>query len=105
MEWEDGLDHIVSHRPSSSTTGYEEPVVRVEGVRGRPRFDISYSQLEFLSSLSFSWTKIASLLGVSRMTIYRRRVEFHMIDVGTVIHDYSDLISLVCQMKGSPHMG
>ena len=39
--------------------------------RGRPRFEISQSQLEYLASLSFSWSEIASLLGVSRMTIYR----------------------------------
>ena len=46
--------------------------------RGRPRFDISKDQLEYLSSMSFTWTQIASMLGVSRMTIYRRRVEFGM---------------------------
>ena len=42
---------------------------------GRPRFDISRDQLEYLSSI---WTQIANMLGVSRMTIYRRRVEFEM---------------------------
>ena len=47
-------------------------------LRGRPRFDISQDQLEYLSSMSFTWTQIASMLGVSRMTIYRRRVEFGM---------------------------
>ena len=46
--------------------------------RGRPRFDIGQDQLEYLSSMSFTWTQIASMLGVSRMTIYRRRVEFGM---------------------------
>ena len=38
---------------------------------GRPRFEISKDQLEYLASLSFKWTEIAALLGVSRMTIYR----------------------------------
>ena len=39
--------------------------------RGRLRFNVSKQQLEYLSSLGFSWTEVASLLGVSRMTIYR----------------------------------
>ena len=38
---------------------------------GRPRFDISKDQLEYLSSLGFKWTEVVALLGVSRMTIYR----------------------------------
>ena len=39
--------------------------------RGRPRFDISKEQLLYLYSFSFSWSDIAKVLGVSRMTIYR----------------------------------
>ncbi len=41
------------------------------GGRGRPRFDVNKSQLEYLESLSFKWTEIASILGISRMTLYR----------------------------------
>ena len=40
---------------------------------------IEKEQIEYLRSLSFSWTDIAVLLGVSRMTLYRRRVEFGML--------------------------
>jgi len=46
--------------------------------RGRPRFNIGQEQLEYLASLSFSWSEIASLFGVSRNSIYRvclRRLE------------------------------
>ena len=39
--------------------------------RGRPRFDVSIEQLRYLKSLSFRWSEIAALLGVSRMTLYR----------------------------------
>ena len=46
--------------------------------RGRPPFIVAKEQLEYLRSLSFSWTDIALLLGVSRMTLYRRRQEFGM---------------------------
>lgn len=57
---------------------YQCPLSHVPGARGRPPFDISRDQLEYLSSLSFSWTQIASILGVSRMTIFRRRQNFNI---------------------------
>lgn len=47
--------------------------------RGRPRFNISKEQLVHLLSLDFTWSEIASLLGVSRMTIYRLEVFFLII--------------------------
>ena len=43
---------------------------------GHPRFDVTVEQLEYLSSLSFTWAKIAQLLGISRMTLYRKRLEY-----------------------------
>ena len=43
----------------------------MRGGPGRPRFDVSKEQLEYLSLLSFKWNEIAVLLGVSRMTVYR----------------------------------
>ena len=46
---------------------------------GRPRFQISKEQLEYLHSLFFSWTAIAGVLMVSRTTMYRRRVEFGLL--------------------------
>ena len=45
--------------------------------RGRPRFDIAKEQLLLLSSLNFTWSEIASLLGFSRMTIYRLTFLLH----------------------------
>ncbi len=72
MEYSDTLDQ---HRASSH---YVTPT-EVTGTRGRPRFQISKQQLEYLRSLSFSWTAIADMLMVSRMTVYRRRVEFGLL--------------------------
>ena len=43
---------------------------------GRSKFYVSRDQLEYLSSMSFNWTQIAEMLGVSQMTIYCRRVEY-----------------------------
>lgn len=64
-EWDVHLDNIYS---------YWAPTV--QGQIGRPPFSISRDQLEYLSSMSFTWTQIASMLGVSRMTVYRRRIEY-----------------------------
>ena len=49
---------------------YQAPVAHT-GRRGRPKFDIDKEQIEYLLSLSFNWSEIAALLGVSRMTLYR----------------------------------
>lgn len=63
----------------STSTAYRVPQEATSG-RSRPRFDISIDQIEYLRSLSFTWTDIASLLGVSRMTVFWRRVEFEMVN-------------------------
>ncbi len=57
---------------------YQLPLRHSAG-RGRPRFHVTKEQLEFLRSLSFSWSSISKMLGVSRMTIYRRRVQYGLI--------------------------
>ena len=59
----------------------------------------------YLSSLGFTWTAIASMLGVSRMTVYRRRQEFNMLEVGEPISD-ADLLSLLRELRDTfPEMG
>ena len=40
--------------------------------RGRPRFSVSKSQIEGLRDLGFTWSKIAAMIGVSRITLHRR---------------------------------
>ena len=34
----------------------------------------------YLMSMSFSWTQIAQMLGVSHMTVYRRWLEYGLLD-------------------------
>ena len=62
----------------SESMAYRVPV-KTSTSRGRPRFTISQDQFEYLMTLSFTWTDISCLLGVSRMTIFRRQVEFQML--------------------------
>jgi hypothetical protein len=75
-QWESYIDRVQSNPYPHN---YLPPLARRAHVRGRPLFEISEDQLLYLSSLSFTWTEIASLLGVSRMTIYRRRCNFNML--------------------------
>ena len=51
-------------------TAYRAPIM-LSGERGRPSFDVSKEQLEYLSSMQFTWSEIAALIGVSRSTVYR----------------------------------
>ena len=66
-KWEE-YDDIVNSHPERYS--YHVPVIHRNRV-GRPRFQISRDQLLYLISLSFKWTEISALLGVSRMTVYR----------------------------------
>lgn len=70
---------------------YCAPIIRQPHARGRPPFQISQDQLSYLASLSFTWTEIAELLGVSRMTIYRRRHDFNMLDSASNRNTLTDL--------------
>ena len=52
---------------------YQAPTIRT-GQRGCAMFHVTYDQLEYLSPLSFSWTKIAQLLGILGFRVTRDRV-------------------------------
>ena len=66
LEYKDLLDSDLA----ISGVAYHVPVVHT-GQRGRPRFEVTRGQVEYLASLSFTWSEIATLLGVSRTTLYR----------------------------------
>ena len=70
--WDTYLDEILS---MSTVSRYRASVTHT-GNRGRPSFSIEQNQIEYLRYLNFSWTEISDLIGVSRMTIYRRRRDF-----------------------------
>jgi len=77
VQWEQYLDHL---ELEESVTAYTVPIDRSHERIGRPRLGIGRDQLEYFVSLSFNWTQVAAILGVSRMTVYRRRREFGMLD-------------------------
>lgn len=62
-----------SHGPKLKRTKHQ---CLVKGMPGRPELIITREQLEYLWGMHFSWTQISGLLGVSRMTVYRRRRGF-----------------------------
>ena len=84
-EWVRLKDNVMAIQVSSA---YCAPVIGNSG-RGRPSFEVSFDQIDYLRSLSFSWTGIASLLGISRMTWYRRRRMFGLANGGTTLDDDS----------------
>lgn len=91
------FDQVVS----IPNTSYLPSIVQGGG-RGRPS---KADQLEYLRSLSFSWTEISAMLGISRMTLYRRHIEYGMLRDGRSI-DYDELLVLLREMRVDfPDMG
>ena len=79
--WQSFIDQLDSNYTVVSRAqmeSYQAP--RVRQGRGRPHAIISQEQLQYLWSMNFSWTQISELLGVSRMTVYRRRRDLGMVD-------------------------
>jgi hypothetical protein len=61
LEWELHLERLDYERERTAYRAARDHT----GQRGRPKFHISRDQLVFFRTLSFTWTNIASLLGVS----------------------------------------
>ena len=76
--------------------------LRRDGRPGRPKFIIRREQLLFLHELRFTWTKIATMYGMSRRTMYNIRCELGLTSANsprfTVISD-SDLKAIVTEIK------
>ena len=58
--------------------------------QGRPRAVVSQQQLLYLHSFNFSWTHIADLIGVSRVTLFSRRRELGILDSATMMSMHDD---------------
>lgn len=101
---------VVQHIKEQNTDNRfrcQNEAANCEKLRGRPRFRVTKPQIESLREIGFSWTKIAALIGVSRVTLYRRRRE---LEIGEQ-HDYSEItdaqLDVVIQsiVQNSPNSG
>ena len=103
-EWECYNDSLTAGT-GAMLTAYQVESIGT-GLRGRPHFQVQKEQLEYLSSLGFSWTAIAALLGVSCMTIYRRRQEYGLLrDPQSTLSD-RDLTTVLRHLRSEhPYIG
>lgn len=104
--WYRRLDQLDAHIENNE--GYRAPQIAGRAGRGRPQFLISQDQLEYLQSLNFTWSEIGHMLGVSRMTIYRRRRDFGILDIRSNLKTISDadLRTYLSQLRQDmPNMG
>jgi hypothetical protein len=97
-KWEEYQNILDSGSPNEALA-YCVPVVHT-GRRGRPRFDVTKEQLEYLASL---WSDIAALFGVSRTTIFRRRADFGMLEDPSADLSDEDLLAFVSDMRSTTH--
>ena len=101
-EWEGYLNNPLG----SEAHSYHARTVSTVYQPGRPKFDITKQQLEYLRSLGFTWVQIAKLVGVSRMTIFRRRQEFEMAESFNMSITDHELEIVVRQIKQDfPYVG
>ena len=92
----DAVEDTLSSTPRE--TGYSVP--RIIDGGGRPRAVVSQEQLLHLCSLNFYWTRSAELLGVSRVTLFRRRRELGINDSDVLrTMDDNELRSFVSQVR------
>ena len=100
--WESYMDTIDLQMERMA---YHAPQLHT-GQRGRPEFCVTRDQLEYLRALSFSWTDIAYLLGVSRMTIYRRRRDHGLLGEPNTIPTDVELGAIIRRIcSESPELG
>lgn len=107
--FKDCLLTVIEHwRTREQTVHYRKfaaPSVRTVGP-GRPKFEIELEQLEELRYIGLTWTDIAKLLGVSRMTMYRARQELGYEKAGDRNVTDADLQQLVSTIKDEmPNVG
>ena len=77
---------------------YHAPLLYT-GRRGRPAFHVPSDQLVYLRNLSFSWTNIASILGVSRMTIYRCRRAYGLLEEPNAVPNDAELERIIRRIR------
>ena len=71
-------DCIEQQRQHQSGNETVIPSTSRTGAPGRPRLVVSKDQIESLQEIGFTWAKIATMLGVSRSTLRRRKEELQI---------------------------
>ena len=56
------------------------PTIHCDHQRGRPPFSVDTEQIIYLREIGFTWKEVATMLGISRMTLYRRRKQAGVTD-------------------------
>ena len=80
-----------------SLTCYCQHPYRTTPTQGRPTVEVSVEEVEYLRSLRFNWTKIATILGISRRTLLQ---EWNLpLDINYSVISDSDLDRLVAEVK------
>ena len=102
LDWE---RHMETLDAQMEEVAYHAPQIHT-GRRGRPKFHITSDQLQYLRSLSFSWTAISSLLCVSRMTVYRCRKVYGLLGERRTVPSDSELSEVIRRLhSGMPELG
>ena len=80
--------------------------VIISGLAGRPSIALNVEHIEFLRTSGYTWEEVASVLGVSRSTVWRRLQDSNLhIDKYTDISD-SQLDNVVSQVQQQhPNVG
>ena len=96
---------VCSCYTAQSSTSFQAPFIYTGNV-GRPRFNVTQHQLQYLRSMSFSWVQISQMLSVSLMTLYRRRQEFGMVGQPNRTITDSELCSIILGFQSDmPSLG
>ena len=59
---------------------FETPTIHHDHQRGRPPFNVDIEQIAYLREIGFTWNEVSTMLGISRMTLYRRRKQAGITD-------------------------
>ena len=67
--WQQEVDLLSLSMGESETP----PTIHHNHQRGRPPFDVDTEQIIYLREIGCTWKEVSAMLGISRMTLYRKR--------------------------------
>jgi hypothetical protein len=98
--WEERLEVLSVDPPPRS------PPLTARRLPGRPSFAINPEQVLLLVEMSFSWVQISRLLGISRQTLWRRRILWGMHHIQNTTISDEELGSIIQTVRQNhPQMG